>query len=54
MRRKTHERRVGRRTKENRNTGGGGEEWSGEEDVEHKVVLAHDEKFNESEAKWTA
>lgn len=25
MRRKTHERRVGRRTKENRNTGGGGE-----------------------------
>lgn len=53
MRRKTHERRVGRRTKENRNTGGG-EEWSGEEDVEHKVVLAHDEKFNESEAKWTA
>lgn len=34
--------------------GGGGEEWSGEEDVEHKVVLAHDEKFNESEAKWTA
>ena len=40
---------------EQRKTGiRGGEEWSGEEDVEHKVVLAHDEKLNEGEAKWTA